>query len=140
MIIFLLALISLYSEDIDHSKHECIVINATSEVDLGDIPQEGPSQEYNNDAIIKFEINCCTNRNIRVNILTDIQVNNLSIDHEWKAGSDTGFESALTDGDIFRVTNNKFFVTVKIKSISADAQSAQGEIEFTPTIKVEYCD
>ena len=140
MIILMLSLISMYAQDEDHSKHDCIVIYTNNEVDLGVVTQDCPTQNYDNEAIIKYEINCCTNRKIKIIKIKDVQQDNMNIYIEWKAGASTGFEGTFSDGNEFTVTNKKFYVTVKIKSISAGALSEQGNIYFTPTIKVEYCD
>lgn len=136
--IFCLFICSASGQSSQHHSNS-ITINTSGNFALGEVIQGSTKNTFWDEPIVKFEINCERNKKLRIVKQINEQTSGLEYKTTWKAGPYTGFEEPFTNG-IFTPENKKFFVTVKIESVTASKTIQQGKYHYCPSISVEYCD
>jgi hypothetical protein len=123
----------------EHQHDEDIVITTTGSVDLGEVIKGMTKSNFIEEPIVKFEIKCSSNRKIRIIKFEDVQSRGITYTTEWKEGPYTGFEYPYSNG-VYSTENKKFYITVKVKSITVSSTARAGIHNFSPSIMVELCD
>jgi hypothetical protein len=134
------SLISSYAIDPEENNEDDIIINSYINIDLDGIVKGTRKTDFLDDQLIIFEIKCKQNRNIRILKVKEPGNEFVRIETEWRAGANTGFEEIFEGNTIYRCDNDKFYVTVKIKSIEVMNTAPSGLLNFSPAIAVEYVD
>ncbi len=124
---------------VPNPDEETIAINTMVNVDLGDLPSGSEKSVFWSDQVVVYEIICKKNEKIRITKNFDDRNSKIKFETEWKAGPRTGFEDEFANG-IHTPVNNRFYVTVKIKSVRIDRSCPGGNYDFNPGITVEYVD
>lgn len=132
-------LVVLAHSNLAYSLEDEIVINISSNINLGPLVKGTTKSNFLDEQIIKFEIVCKQNKRIKITKLNDLSSNDINIQAEWKCGSNTGFENEFSNG-IYELSNNKYYVTIKILSVEVFSNANAGTYNFNPQISVEYYD
>jgi len=128
---------SLLSADIiENRPQECIEINQSGSISIGDIAV-GTTKYYNASNYIKFEIYNCDSQEVRINHLNIEAPDGFIIDAEWKIGYDTGFEEDFVNHGVYSLKDKKIYVTIRLKSVQILPGVINGRYHLSPSISVE---
>lgn len=120
-------------------EEQQLAINTYVEVNAGNVIKGSIKKEYWDDQVITFEIYSADNKTIKITKINDAGTSDLIVETEWKAGPYTGFEQDFENGT-YTPVNEKFYVTVTIKSIKAEISAGNGIHTLSPSIIVEQLD
>lgn len=125
--------------DIGEPGDQQLAINTYVEVNAGNVIKGSSKKEYWDDQVITFEIFSADSKSIKITKVQDAETSDLIVEAQWKAGPYTGFEQDFENGT-FTPVNEKFYVTVTIKSIKAKISADNGIHTLSPSIMVEQLD
>jgi hypothetical protein len=126
------------ANDFNCIENNTIEINTDIRIELGDLIRGYVKNVFYEDQIIKFEIKCKNNRQIRITRINDIGNSNIKFKTEWKCGAYSGFEHNFKGDGVYSTENKKFYVTMKIKSVEVLSTALTGKYSFSPTLSVEF--
>lgn len=122
------------------SKEETIQVIVINSIDLGDIVAGFYKNQFDTEAIIKFEITSKNNHKIRISKLIMGEQPSLKFVTEWKVGTNSGLEDSFISGNVYTPINEKIYVTVRVVSVESLVNAYNGKYYFNPTIEIELID